>query len=429
MPAFPLGSGTARIQIITGQEINLNAPFEYSASNLLNVDGFMGAFGGAGATVSIRSFGEGVYLGSSLSSGPMIYAEAGSVGTGWPFVALEAASSIDIWHSKTPVIENSEAHYYSILTNAEGSQNSQITLSADAINVNGHLQANASVGAAYVQLVSGGAGGIALAGSGLLLASGNAANATISASNSAGATGLINIEGDIKSIGGGNAQIKVENQGAGGIRLRGSLLASAESFTAQARFFSSGGTMDLGGAVQAIAPNFAMVDAVTFINSKRMIIDGQLTAEANSNPYLYLFHQGTDFSIGSNALIESKSPTGAQADMDIAFGGAINVQSGALISAGSSLQVISQSLQLDGTLRASRTSGDAAIKIRNGTGSVAVGNTGLIQVLGGTGSGTHQVLIGSGTTAYSDVQVDGVIEAVGGGSRSLVFINAGGISA
>jgi filamentous hemagglutinin family protein len=428
MPTFPLGSGTAWIQIITGQEINLNAPFEYNASNLLNVDGFMGAFGGGDALVSIRSVGDGIYQGSSLAAGPMIYAEAGSIGPNWPRVSLQAASTIDIWHSKTPIIENTEAHYYSIQTNAEGAQNSQITLSASAINVNGHLQANASVGAAYVQLASRGAGGIAIGSSGLILASGNAANATISASNSAGATGLINIEGDIKSIGRGNAQINVDNQGAGGIRLRGSLLASAEFFTAQARFFSSGGTVDLGGTVRAIAPNFAMVDAITFINSNRMIIDGQLTAQAETNPYLYLFHQGTDFSIGSNALIESKSPTGAQADMDIAFGGAINVQSGALISAGSSLQIISQSLQLDGTLRASHTSGDAAIKIRNGTGSVNVGNTGLIQVLGGTGSGTHQVLIGSGTTAYSDVQVDGVIEAVGGGSRSLIFINAEGIN-
>jgi hypothetical protein len=428
-----MGTGTAQITI-SGATVDIRSPFRSVSTNIFGASGFLGAVGGQSATINVDATNGHLLLGSNLfPSGvnkPFLFAQSQ---TGPATIDLQATDGpLEVQRTVTPLISNSSvARYFTLYADALGSGSANVNLTTTGstggdILLDGGIRTSTPGGVANIALLTN--EGISITSDALLLAEGRAANASISASDSTGTTGLISIDGDISALGRGSAQINVRNEGTGGIRLRGSLLASAESFFAQARFYSSGGTVDLAGAVQAIAPNFAMVDAITFINSNRMIIDGQLTAQADTNPYLYLFHQGTDFSIGSNALIESKSPTGAQADMDIAFGGALNIQDGALISAGSAIDIHTQSLQLDGAIRASRLSGDVTITIGPAAGPVTVGSTGLIQVQGGSGSGSHQIFIGSGTQNITNVQVDGVIEAVGAGQRSNVFINAGGIN-
>jgi len=137
-PTYPQESGSATINI-QGASVTLRSPFASQPANLLGATGFVGAVGGAGALVDVTATNGNLVIGSGSLNLPLVFAQAGTAGTGDASLRLTATNGeMIIDKALTSVIHDGVAMDLTLLALAHGDKDAEVLLTGGDITlVNG----------------------------------------------------------------------------------------------------------------------------------------------------------------------------------------------------------------------------------------------------------------------------------------------------
>jgi hypothetical protein len=295
--------------------------------------------GGAGAI----NFESGASVLVSAGSSAQIYNEGGgadySIATNANLIARASTAKVDFTNANSVYIDG--------LVLADGSQSAFIGTSGFAnlgsaftVDANGQLQAIAT-----------GSGGIA--------------SIDIRTNN-----GPITVDGDIRSIASSQANLSLENYGASGITVNGTLYAgyTFEGFdipatTAQVSLFGSGGNIAVNGDIRSFSSNSGFIGVYGSASTSTLAINGNLDVSGSSASIDFV--SGGQVLVGSTASLQA---AGSGNDIQFNAGGAVDIASGASVSADSTVTIFSSDgIAIDGQITTD------LLVVENGVGNLLLG--------------------------------------------------------
>jgi hypothetical protein len=311
-PDYPVvQSGSATINI-RGASVTLRSPFQSQPANLLGATGFVGAAAGGGAFVDIRATNGDLTIGSGSLNLPLLFAEAGTAGTGDASLRLTAANGeMIIDRALTPVIHEGVARDLTLLALAHGDKDAEVLLTGGDITFVNGAGAAAAADMLGNTLGTGVTARVDVTGDTLTLDG----NLTAIVSSGVGATQtLVALEataGDLLL----NGVVATQNLAQPGAAQRVSLEASGNVVLDGASIDSGFvGIHTLGGSLQGI--NGTTIDgrSLSFRAGTTIDLSGATLTGHNGTPPLAAYQFGDATMLSEFALLGGTVPGGTLAN-------------------------------------------------------------------------------------------------------------------